>query len=194
MSLPLCPVDAVRLVPYSPDWPAAFAAAAGSLADHLGGLALRIDHIGSTSVSGLMSKDRIDIQVGVADLENEARLREGLARASFRLNDDLCSDHVPSGWSQDPAQWAKRFAGGTSLGRPVNVHIRCVGRLNWRYALLFRDYLRAEPMAAAAYAELKRRLAGLAPTTAVYADAKDPGCDLIMLAARQWAAATGWAP
>lgn len=187
-------VNAVKLIPYSAEWPAAFAAAAGTLSEALGAMALRIDHIGSTSVPGLISKDRIDLQVGVAALDDERRLREGLARASFTLKDDLRADHVPSGWSPDPAEWAKRFASGTSLGRPVNAHIRCVGRLNWRYALLFRDYLRAEPMAAGAYADLKRRIAALAPSTAVYADTKDPGCDLIILAARRWAAANGWVP
>lgn len=187
-------VNAVELVPYSPEWPGAFAAAAGALSEVLGTTALRIDHIGSTSVPALMSKDRIDLQVGVADLDDEPLLRERLARVGFTLEEGKWADHVPSGWSQDPAEWEKRFAGGTSLGRPVNAHIRCVGRMNWRYALLFRDYLRADPMAAAAYAELKRRLAALAPSIAVYAEAKDPACDLVMLGARRWAAATGWVP
>jgi GrpB-like predicted nucleotidyltransferase (UPF0157 family) len=187
-------MSAVTLVPYSPEWPPAFAAAAGAIAEGLGPIALRIDHIGSTSVPGLMSKDRIDLQVGVADLDVEHELREGLARANFDLRDARWTDHVPSGWNPDPAQWAKWFATGTSLGRPVNAHIRCVDRLNWRYALLFRDYLRAEPMAASAYAELKRQLAALAPSTAVYAEAKDPGCDLVMVAALQWAGATDWTP
>lgn len=182
------------MVPYSPEWPLAFEAAARTLSAALGEIALRVDHVGSTSVPGLMSKHRIDIQVGVAHLDDEPRLRERLARAGFNLEGAKWADHVPSGWSEDPRQWAKRFAGGSSLGYRVNAHIRVVNRENWRYALLFRDYLRAEPAAAAAYLELKRRLAVLAPNTAVYAEAKDPGCDLVMLAARPWAEATGWNP
>jgi hypothetical protein len=41
---------------------------------------------------------------------------------------------------------------------------------------------------------VKRGLAALAPDTGSYADAKDPACDLIYLAAERWAAETGWAP
>jgi GrpB-like predicted nucleotidyltransferase (UPF0157 family) len=36
----------------------------------LGDVAVRIDHIGSTSVTGLAAKDIIDIQVGVVDLDH----------------------------------------------------------------------------------------------------------------------------
>ena len=43
--------------------------------------------------------------------------------------------------------------------RRTHTHVRVQGRANQRYALLFRDYLRAHPAIAEAYAELKRRLA-----------------------------------
>jgi GrpB-like predicted nucleotidyltransferase (UPF0157 family) len=77
--------------------------------------------------------------------------------------------------------------------RRVNLHLRVAGRANQRYALLFRDYLRAHPDTAAAYGEFKRRAATL-PLESVgeYADLKDPVCDLIYLPAEDWAARTGW--
>jgi GrpB-like predicted nucleotidyltransferase (UPF0157 family) len=50
------------------------------------------------------------------------------------------------------------------------------------------------PGAAAAYAELKRRLAAELCDPARYAEVKDPPCDLIIAAAQEWAAATGWKP
>jgi GrpB-like predicted nucleotidyltransferase (UPF0157 family) len=60
---------------------------------------------------------------------------------------------------------------------------------NQRYALLFRDYLRAHPRAAAAYARLKRELARrLGDDLASYTEVKDPACDLIIVAAQDWAA------
>ncbi|MDX6546529.1 MAG: hypothetical protein QOG33_79, partial [Gaiellales bacterium] len=65
---------------------------------------------------------------------------------------------------------------------------------NWRYALLFRDHLRAHPSTAAAYAELKRRLAALDIDRGTYSDVKDPACDLIIGAAEQWSEAVGWQP
>jgi GrpB-like predicted nucleotidyltransferase (UPF0157 family) len=60
--------------------------------------------------------------------------------------------------------------------------------------LLFRDYLRTHESTASAYETLKRRLGAMAPDTATYADAKDPGCDLIILAAEDWVLVTGWSP
>ena len=72
--------------------------------------------------------------------------------------------------------------------------MRAANRANQRYALLFRDYLRAHPAAVEAYAELKRRLAAELRNVGVYADVKDPACDLIIVAAEDWAEATGWEP
>jgi hypothetical protein len=43
----------ITIVPYQPTWPAEFAEIASTLRAALGDLALRIDHIGSTSVPGL---------------------------------------------------------------------------------------------------------------------------------------------
>jgi GrpB-like predicted nucleotidyltransferase (UPF0157 family) len=60
--------------------------------------------------------------------------------------------------------------------------------------LLFRDYLRAHPATAAAYAELKRRLAAALADPDSYPEVKDPAVDLIYLAAEEWAAAVGWEP
>ena len=76
----------------------------------------------------------------------------------------------------------------TNPSAPGSCIARCVaGRANTRYALLFRDFLRTHPDEATAYAELKRRLAAIAPDSGTYADAKDPVCDLIYFAAERWA-------
>ncbi len=55
-------LDMIEIVPYQTSWPAEFQEIALVLRRGLGGLALRIDHIGSTSVPGLPAKDIIDIQ------------------------------------------------------------------------------------------------------------------------------------
>ena len=59
----------VVIIPYQAGWPAEFQNSAAHLRAILGGLALRIDHIGSTSVPGLAAKDIVDIQITVADLD-----------------------------------------------------------------------------------------------------------------------------
>ncbi len=77
----------------------------------------------------------------------------------------------------------------------VNCHIRVAGRFNQRYAILFRDYLRAHAAAAAAYGEVKRSLAARAPHDwDLYYDVKDPAIDMLMSGAEEWAQRTDWSP
>jgi GrpB-like predicted nucleotidyltransferase (UPF0157 family) len=172
---------------YRPDWPEEFERLRLRVADVLGGRAVRIDHIGSTSVPGLAAKDVIDVQVTVRQLGDA----EALVAAGFRETRGF-GDHVPPGQPVDELQWRKRFFNPPPGERPANIHVREEGRANQRYALLFRDYLRAHPLAADAYAELKRRLGDVLHDRGVYAEVKDPACDLIWVAAEEWAETTGW--
>lgn len=179
----------VLISPYSDEWPAEFSRTAQRLRQILGRRAVRIDHIGSTSVPGLAAKDRIDVQLTVADLADADRLGE----AGFDEFTGL-RDHRPPGADDADAEWSKRLFSEPGERRRSNIHVRVDGRANQRYALLFRDYLRAHPHAADAYAELKRRLAKELHDIGTYADVKDPACDLIIVAARDWAEANGWEP
>ena len=58
----------IIIIPYQPAWPEEFRTLGGVLRQALGDLALRIDHIGSTSVPGLAAKVIIDIQITVQSL------------------------------------------------------------------------------------------------------------------------------
>ena len=180
-----------QIARYSPAWPEEFQRIAVVIRRTLGPRALRIDHIGSTSVPGLPAKDIIDIQVTVAALD--PKVVDALQVSGLQLR-PYDRDHPPPGADGPPDDWAKRLMSEPPGQRRANVHIRVQGRPNQRYALLFRDYLRAHPSAAAAYGAVKRELAGLSLETGVYADVKDPVCDLIMVAAEDWATRTGWHP
>ncbi|POH65233.1 GrpB family protein, partial [Cryobacterium zongtaii] len=57
----------IDLVDYDPEWPTQAREIEGRLARLLGVRALRIDHVGSTSVEGLPAKPIIDLDVTVAD-------------------------------------------------------------------------------------------------------------------------------
>lgn len=58
----------LEIVTYNEAWPERFAEIAERLRMQLGEQAVRIDHIGSTSVAGLDAKDVIDVQVTVKRL------------------------------------------------------------------------------------------------------------------------------
>ena len=179
----------VAIIEPKASWSTEFEAITTTIRGALGTLALRVDHIGSTSVPGLPAKDVIDVQVTVAALDRD-RLVPALARAGF-VDQSIGNDHRPPGATGPDDDWRKLFFQAGS-GRPTNVHVRVAGRPNQRYALLFRDYLRAHPDSAAAYATLKRALAALGIDRGAYADVKDPACDLILIAAEDWASQTGW--
>jgi GrpB-like predicted nucleotidyltransferase (UPF0157 family) len=105
------------------------------------------------------------------------------------------SDHLPAGYEDDPARWAKRlWSRREHSGVDVNLHVRVAGSPNERLALLFRDWLRAHPAAVAAYAAFKATLADAVPDLETYADVKDAVVDLVTAAAELWAATTGWTP
>lgn len=180
----------VEIVDYRDSWPGEFVPVASSLAALLGDAVARIDHIGSTAVPHLCAKDVIDVQVSLHRLDESCADR--LEAAGYQRFREVVCDHLPPGADPAPAQWSKFFFTQPVGQRRANIHLREAGRANQRYALLFRDFLRAHPRTAAAYGELKRRLAASLADPRTYPDVKDPAVDLIHFAAEDWAARTAW--
>ena len=184
----------ITIVEPDPRWASQCDSIAARLQKVAGAGVVRIDHIGSTSVPGLPAKDVIDVQITVTDNKSLEHTAASLAARGWRRKADIDRDHQVPGFPTAPAEWRKAFFVEPEGERRINVHVRVQGRANHRYALLFRDFLRTHPEAAEAYAEVKRGLAVLAPDMDSYADAKDPACDLIYIAAEAWAKDEGWAP
>jgi GrpB-like predicted nucleotidyltransferase (UPF0157 family) len=182
----------ITIESYHPQWPEEFEVIRASLQELLGPLALRIDHIGSTSVPGLGAKDVIDIQVTVKALRPE--IRDALIQAGYHFY-DYTHDHVPLGESEEPGLWQKFTFSQPPGQRRANVHVRVAGNLNQKYALLFRDYLRAHPNSRRSIELIKRELAKRhADDADAYYAIKDPVYDLVWDAALEWADRTGWKP
>jgi dephospho-CoA kinase len=185
---------AVLITPPREAWRTDFRA----LAEELGAApdldAVAIDHIGSTAVPGLRAKDVIDAQIIVRSLAPTEHILAALAAIGFvqRPGDWNLRDHIPSGWVGDEREWDKLVVGPIQGHRPSNVHVRAAGSANERYALLFRDYLRADQAARRAWGEFKTRLAAIADNREAYGQVKDPATDILLLAAERWAVATGW--
>ncbi|PZF85243.1 dephospho-CoA kinase [Micromonospora deserti] len=182
----------VELATADPAWPQQYARLAARIRHAVAPADPRIDHVGSTAVPGLAAKDVIDIQLAVPTLADaDGPLAERLAAAGFpRLPGEWWDSPRPAG----SGRWEKRLHGSADPARPVNLHIRAVDSPGWRYALLLRDHLRADPGRRAAYLLLRRELAASAPESTTYATATDPCFDEELLRAEVWAAQTGWRP
>ncbi len=182
----------ITIVPYKAEWKAEFLILGGLLRQGLGDLALRIDHIGSTAVPGLAAKDVLDIQVTTPALT--AAIEQALNRCGYQRVSHITGDHLPPGNLESGDNWLKWFFKPVMAQRPANLHVRMPDRANQRYPILFRDYLRACPTIAQAYAQVKMALVKHHPEEDmdVYYEVKDPVCDIIMGGAEVWAASTGW--
>lgn len=183
----------VVVVPYDPTWPQQFEKLGQELREHFQELALRIDHIGSTSVPGLAAKDIIDVQVTVKDLDDE-KLIELIEKGPYRKKEGIFYDLFLDLDEHSP-ELRKRLIGEKIDERRANIHIRQAGKLNQEYAILFRDYLRACDQTRLAYETIKMRLAKLFPESIDgYLYIKDPLMDMMFVAAKTWAKATNWQP
>ena len=183
-----------RLVDPDPDWPAQANRLRERIAMAVGDLARRVDHIGSTSVRGLPAKDVIDLQIGVASLADADAMADGLAAAGFPKLPAIDHDE-PKPYAPDVEQWRKRLHAAADPGRLANVHIRVEGSPGWRYALLFPDWLRANPAERDAYLATKKDLAARFTAdddTDNYAEAKEAWFDAAGPRAEEWAQRTGW--
>ena len=173
--------DLIEVAAYDERWPVRFAERRKRLAAALGMVAVRIEHVGSTAVPGLAAKPIIDIQVSVADTEDEAAYRSAIESTGLQLR------------LREPGR--RYFRPPADRPRDVHVHV-CEAGSAWELEhLLFRDYLRAQPAARLAYAELKRDLAGRYPDDRLaYTDAKSAFTLDALDDAAAWAARIGWRP
>jgi dephospho-CoA kinase len=166
------------VVPYDPTWPVQYARLAVRIARAAEGR--RVEHVGCTAVPGLPATDAIDIQLTVDTLGDADRMAARITAAGFPRAEGIRYDS-PAPGTGDPALWEKRMHGGADPGRAVHLHVRVAGSPGWRAALLFRDWLRADPVACRTYAVVP---AGDRPTWLAEAWPR----------AQTWATSTGWQP
>lgn len=186
---------APKLVAADPDWPVQAGRLAARLRLAAGEAAVRVDHIGSTAVPGLAAKNVLDLQVGVRSLTDADAVADRLADVGFPLADGFDRD-TPRPPGDDPERWRKRLHASADPGRWANVHIREVDGPAWRFALLFRDWLRAEPAARADYEAMKEKVAAEHAAVGIpsYADAKEPWFLRTYADMVAWSERTAWTP
>jgi len=174
--------DPIAVVPYDPVWPEIFRQLGARLRAELGGVALRIDHVGSTAVPGLAAKPIVDVQISVARLEPLEPFRSPLQAAGFVYRPST-TERTKRYFREPPGQ------------RRTHVHVRRAGSFSEQLPLLLRDFLRARPAAARDYGQHKQALAArFAHDRHGYLDAKIPITWEVLRHADQWAQETGWEP
>lgn len=135
----------IHLASPDPVWPQQYAAVGYCIAKALGPVAVRVEHVGSTSVPGLAAKPIIDVLLLVPDPANEAAYVPPLEAAGFLL-------HLREpDWHQHRVLKAH--------DPEVNLHVFAEGSEEAERMLLFRDRLRAHGADRRRYEKTKRRLA-----------------------------------
>jgi GrpB-like predicted nucleotidyltransferase (UPF0157 family) len=141
----------VQIRPYDRAWSEHFAVCADLIRAALGGYAVRVDHIGSTAVPGLLGRPHLDIQVSVAEPEAEEEYREAMENLGFAL------------WVREADRRVfVAQAGALPAHAPrLETHVyvcRSGGVLEYDQLLLVQ-YFATHPDRREQYAELKRELA-----------------------------------
>lgn len=177
------------LVDPDPAWPAHAARLAARISAAAGGR--EVTHIGSTAVPGLPARDVIDLQLSVDALADAAGFRDALADVGFPWRPEIDPDDPTPPGPVRPEQ----CHGTADPGRPVHLHVRETGSPGWRYALLLRDWLRADRAARDEYLVATRRAqAESGGDAARYAAVEEPWLDGAAARAEAWAVSSGWAP
>ncbi|BEL04042.1 hypothetical protein Q0Z83_022330 [Actinoplanes sichuanensis] len=153
------PSAPITLSPYDPDWPARYRRAEVRIRAALQDRVLQLDHVGSTAVPGLPAKDRIDIDLIVADPADEDAYVPDLTAAGYLLR--ARDPH----WYQHRCLW--------TADHDINLHVfgpDCDEHLRH---IVFRDWLRSHPEDRDLYAAEKSAAAARSPlSTAGYIQGK----------------------
>jgi GrpB-like predicted nucleotidyltransferase (UPF0157 family) len=135
----------IRLAEPDPEWAAQYLQHKGRIEAALGPRALRVEHVGSTSVPGLAAKPLIDIVLVVTDSAADADYVPDLEAAGYVLQ------------FREPDWHEHRLLRDTDRG--VQVHVFSIGSSEVTRMLLFRDRLRGRPAERELYERTKRQLA-----------------------------------
>ncbi len=135
----------VELKAYDPQWPVQYAIEAERVQAILGSRALRVEHVGSTSVPGLTAKPIIDMLLVVADSSAEADYVPPMQGAGYTLR------------IREPDWYEHRLFKGPLAN--INLHVFSAGCREIPRMIDFRDHLRADVEDRELYQRTKQELA-----------------------------------
>ena len=135
----------VELVPYSAEWAKLFEQEEERLRNSIGGYVVDIQHVGSTSIPGMLAKPIIDIGIAIERFEEGKVCIKPVEALEYKYRGE---NGIPG---------RHYFVKGDP--RTHHIHMLEHDSDEWRNHIAFRDFLRENEQAAKEYAELKRELA-----------------------------------
>lgn len=135
----------ITLCEYDTKWPEMYRQEAIKIRKVLEEKVLQLEHVGSTSVPGLISKPIIDILLVVANSADEQSYVPFLEKVGYVLR------------IREPDWHEHRLLKGP--GRQINLHVFSQDSSEIKRMLTFRDHLRSDKQDRELYAKTKRELA-----------------------------------
>ena len=135
----------IILAEHDPDWQSYYEDEKELLTRQFGSQLVRINHIGSTAVKGLIAKPTVDILLEVSDGASPETVRENALECDYavmaeKTTDeyrlDLCKGYTPQGFAD----------------KVFHLHIRYPGDYD---EIVFCEYLKQNPLKAREYEKLK---------------------------------------
>jgi GrpB-like predicted nucleotidyltransferase (UPF0157 family) len=135
----------VKVIPYRKQWVTEFEKEKTRILNVCGKKIVAVEHIGSTSIPGLVSKPIIDIAVGIPRLKDAKQLLPILKKLGYHFYKDF--------------QRQRLFvAKGPNERRTHYLHVMRYNGVKWNSDQLFRNYLRNHPKKVKEYSRLKKKL------------------------------------
>ena len=139
-------VGTVRLEDYNPEWKNSFEVEKNNLINIFKDIALKIEHVGSTSIEGLSAKPIIDMMVIIKRFSNFENVRSYFEKEPYSIKLDSPEDEI-------------LIRKGDESNRTHFIHVVELGSDRQINTLLFRDYLRENKDTLLEYEKLKKELA-----------------------------------
>jgi GrpB-like predicted nucleotidyltransferase (UPF0157 family) len=141
---------------YNNDWPLTFLELQEILKEHLGDLALSIEHVGSTSVPGLAAKPIIDLDIVIDSMELISQVIRKLDNLGYTHEGNLGIENREAfARSDENVPYTK------VMNRKAEHHLYVCSKESDALLkhIIFRDILRQQPHLIEAYSNLKKDLA-----------------------------------
>jgi GrpB-like predicted nucleotidyltransferase (UPF0157 family) len=136
----------IGLANHDSEWETLASQTIEKLRNIFGSIAIDIQHIGSTSIPGIMAKPIIDIAVAVENFKQLELLIPMLEKSGFLYRGWFIVNRIMV------------LNAYNEIGHTHHVHIVKVDSKEWNDHINFRDYLKAMPLVAKEYEKLKIEL------------------------------------